>query len=81
MGFESLRRDTMRRAKSSRSGTTKASSIINCWILAYPTGRTRTYNPPVNSLVGNNKFNDFAMQMTTHEAIQMLEIHVFVTLI
>jgi hypothetical protein len=30
-------------------------------------GRTRTYNPPVNSLVGCSKFNNFAAQMTTHE--------------
>ena len=29
--------------------------------------RTRTYNPPVNSLVGCSKFNNFAAQMTTHE--------------
>jgi hypothetical protein len=44
-------------------------------------GRTRTYNPPVNSLVGYSKFNNFAMQMTTHEAAQILEAHAFVTLI
>ena len=29
-------------------------------------GRTRNYNPPVNSLVGCSKFNHFAAQMTTH---------------
>ncbi len=29
-------------------------------------GRTRTYNPPVNSLVGCSNFNNIAAQMTTH---------------
>ena len=29
-------------------------------------GRTRTYNPPVNSLVRCRNFNDIAAQMTPH---------------
>jgi hypothetical protein len=29
-------------------------------------GRTRTYNPPVNSLVRSSNFKNLATQMTTH---------------
>ena len=44
-------------------------------------GRTRTYNPPVNSLVRCSKSNDFAAQMTTHGNAWALEIIETVTLI
>ena len=44
-------------------------------------GRTRTYNPPVNSLVGFRNFNNFVAQMTTHEYTQIQAIHIYMTLI
>jgi hypothetical protein len=44
-------------------------------------GRTRTYNPPVNSLVGGSKSNNFAEQMTTHGNTAVLEVANIVTLI
>ena len=42
-------------------------------------GRTRTYNPPVNSLAGCSKSNNFAAQMTTHGNTQVLEVANIVT--
>src|SRR5712664_730560 len=44
-------------------------------------GRTRTYNPPVNSLVGCSKFNNFAAQMTTHGDVEIRKVTNIVTLI
>jgi hypothetical protein len=44
-------------------------------------GRTRTYNPPVNSLVGRSKSNNFAPQMTTHGDVETRKVRNIVTLI
>jgi hypothetical protein len=60
-----------------QSSTNKGSTRVAC----QPTGRTGTYNPPVNSLVVLRKFNNFAVQMTTHEDDEIQEIHSYVTLI
>src|SRR4051794_33066929 len=38
-------------------------------------GRTRTYNPPVNSLVRFRNFNNFVAPMTTHEDAQIQPIY------
>ena len=39
------------------------------------------YNPPVNSLAGCSKSNNFAAQMTTHGNTTVLEVANIVTLI
>jgi len=44
-------------------------------------GGTRTYNAPVNSLVGYSKSNNFAAQMTTHGYAPVLAVANIVTLI
>jgi len=44
-------------------------------------GRTRTYNPPVNSLVALRRFNNLAAQMTTHEGTQTRTMCAYVPLI
>jgi hypothetical protein len=44
-------------------------------------GRTRTYNPPVNSLVVLRKFNSLAAQVTTHEGAPIQAIRFYMTLI
>jgi hypothetical protein len=43
-------------------------------------GRTRTYNPPVNSLVVLRKFNSLAAQVTTHEDVPIKAIRFYMTL-
>jgi hypothetical protein len=43
-------------------------------------GRTRTYNPPVNRLVGRSTNKLLAVQMTTHENTETREITDSVTL-
>ena len=43
-------------------------------------GRTQTYNPPVNRLVRSSNFKDIAAQMTTHGSAKRLEVITLVTL-